>query len=80
MTVNLSSDIVGSRFDAVRQVNIYTVRRGGRIWTVEVPLSEVHKHAGNKIARCGIVARYCQSVLNGPSDDERSDKKLLPPA
>lgn len=71
MIVNIDSDIVQSKFDSVRQMNVYTVKRGERRWTVEIPLSELHKFAGNKTARRGIVERYCNSAMNGPADGEK---------
>ena len=37
MTVHLENEIVSSRFDTERQMHSYTVMRGGRRWTVELP-------------------------------------------
>lgn len=68
----LENDVVSTRFDAQRQVNIYVLRKNDRQWTVEVPLSDLHPMAGNKQARRKIVEARLQGAMNGPSDDERS--------
>lgn len=70
MTVNLDSDLVGTKFDAARQVNIYTARRGDRRWTVEVPLSELQPLMGNKTARRQKVENFINSAMSGPADGE----------
>lgn len=71
MTVNLDTDLVGTKFDKTKQACIYTARQGARQWTVEIPLKELSVNAGNKILRRQTVVRYLQSAMNGPSDDER---------
>jgi hypothetical protein len=77
--INLDSDVVSSKFDAVKQTCLYTVRRGDRLWTVEIPLSELHVHAGNKMLRRKTVENYLNSAMSGPSDDERNINSGIAP-
>lgn len=68
----LENDVVSTKFDTQRQMNIYVVMKDGQQWTVEIPLSDLHPLAGNKAARRKMVETRLQGAMNGPSDDERS--------
>jgi len=71
MSFNIDCDLVGSQWDAQRQVNIYVGKRDERLWTVEIPLSELQPYMGNKIMRRQIVTRFIEGAMQGPDDAEK---------
>lgn len=69
MTIHLEGEIVASRIDPVTQACFYTIERGGKRWTVEVPLADLHRHAANKQGRRTHVANALNSAMQGKPDD-----------
>lgn len=69
---NIDCDLVSSKWDAARQVNVYVGKRGDdRKWTVEIPQSELQPHIGNKMMRRKIVTNFMESAMNSrPADGE----------
>lgn len=71
ITVNVDTDIVGTKFNKTKQTCLYTVERNGKRWTAEIPLDELQRLGGNKMARRKIVENYLATKMAGPPDDEK---------
>lgn len=70
MTVAIDTEIVATRFDAANRLCHYTIERGGKRWTVNVPLDHLESHKGNKQARRNHVGRVLEQAMMGPHDGE----------
>ena len=70
MTVNLDTEIASTQYDPVTRMNIYTLERSGRRWTVRVHSDDLNRHGPNKLARRNHLANVLSGAMNGPADGE----------
>lgn len=73
MTINIDAEVVATRYDAARRVNLYTVARGGRCWTVEIPNEHFDKHGrgvGSNGRRRQHLANVLTTAMGGKADGE----------
>lgn len=70
MTIHLDTEIVATRFDPVTLSCSYTIERGGKRWTVEIPKAHFDKHGANKIAKRTHLATVLNNAMLGPHDEE----------
>ncbi len=68
MTIHLDTEIVATRFDPVTQACFYTIERGGKRWTVEIPKAHFDKHGVNKIAKRTYLATMLNNAMVGEPD------------
>lgn len=68
-TIHLDTEIVATTFDPVHQVCSYTIERGGKRWTVEIPKSQFDKHGANKIAKRTHLANMLNNAMQGKPDN-----------
>ena len=69
-TINLDTEIVGTRYDPVNRTNHYTIERGGRRWTASVHTDHLAVHKANKEARRRHVANALVEAMRGNPDGE----------
>jgi hypothetical protein len=69
MTINLDTEIVATAFDPATNTCAYTIARGGRRWTVQVPLAQLDAHGASKDARRAHLANVLDAAMQGAPDD-----------
>lgn len=67
-TISLDTEIVATRFDKVTQTCFYTIERGGKRWTVSLPLAELSKLGINKVGKQALVANRLNVAMLGAPD------------
>lgn len=70
MTINLDTEIVATAFDPATNTCAYTIARGGRRWTVQVPLAQLDAHGASKDARRAHLANVLDAAMQGAPDDQ----------
>lgn len=68
MTVNLETEVVATGYNAAEQTCLYTIERGGKRWTVSVPLKHLEAHGGNRAARRNHLANVLENAMQGAHD------------
>lgn len=77
MTIALESEIVSTKYDPLKRICSYTLRRGGEQWTVNVPRDDLDKHKGPtaKQLRRRHVASALMSALQRAPDPHAGTKE-----
>lgn len=73
MTINLDGEIVATAFDPIAGTCSYTLERGGKRWTVSVPLQQLDAHGPvslTKQIRRNHVGGLLTQAMAGPADGE----------
>lgn len=68
MSIHLEGETVGSRIDPATQTCFYTIERGGKRWSVGIPLDDLHRHGANKAGRRAHVANALNTAMQSPHD------------
>lgn len=69
MTINLETEIVGSRIGADGEM-YYTIQRGTKRWTVSLPQSALNAHKGNRVARRNFLANALEVAISQRDPDQ----------
>lgn len=76
MSINLETDIAGTRYDAATRTHYYTVERGAHRWTVAVADDEFARFGPqvgaqaktNQARRRNYLATKLNAAIQGPAD------------
>lgn len=67
-TINIDTEIVGTRYDPAMRMNYYTIARDGRRWTAAIHTDHLAVHKGNLEQRRTHLANALMEAMRGPPD------------
>lgn len=70
MTINLDTEVVSSSYDIDAHMNIYTIKRDGRRWTVNIPDAAFAMHGASQAARRAHLGNLLTEAMRGKADGE----------
>ena len=73
MTINFNTEVVSTAYDKTKKECRYTLERGGRRWTVSIPLKTFESFGpvhSSKRRRIEHIGKLLQTASRGPADGE----------